>query len=419
MTEKTHIQYDTNHCISQEDMIAYIKGSLSKDEMYRIERHTSECEMCKDELEGLMLLDSPEQITVITNELNAKIHTRTKSKKSILFFRRTFLTAAASILIIFGIGYIAFLITAPSEEILITEHTKITEIPQNSIKSSKEQIIKPHAEYNNTIEHSTQENISETENIEQENNNIEEAELSFSEIITADEQEQDIYEESIEIAEEPTIVSEPIAIGYAAPKQKKMSMQNSQEKELITAEAEVDTHAEIQETRVSAPAMDIVIRGRGTSSEPQQILYVVDGKIIGYEYTGDPENIASLSILKGEEASKKYGSQGWLGVAEITTKQTNDSYTKATYKFGSSKDFVKAIVSRIPSNILIQTENSQFTVFCEIDSLGTIEVLDTDIVGNAELEQKIKSYIEENTDWLPAQQNGKAVSSLHMFHFDI
>src|SRR5690606_1405696 len=102
----------------------------------------------------------------------------------------------------------------------------------------------------------------------QENNNIEEAELSFSEIITADEQEQDIYEESIEIAEETTIVSEPIAIGYAAPKQKKMSMQNSQEKELIVAEAEEDTHAEIQETRVSAPAMDIVIRGRGTSSEP-------------------------------------------------------------------------------------------------------------------------------------------------------
>ncbi|MDA3883217.1 MAG: TonB-dependent receptor [Bacteroidales bacterium] len=69
-------------------------------------------------------------------------------------------------------------------------------------------------------------------------------------------------------------------------------------------------------------AMDIVIRGRGTTGDTRP-LYVVDGVPSGYEYKGDPSNIESISILKDASSTAMYGARGANGVVLITTKGGN------------------------------------------------------------------------------------------------
>jgi TonB-dependent SusC/RagA subfamily outer membrane receptor len=55
---------------------------------------------------------------------------------------------------------------------------------------------------------------------------------------------------------------------------------------------------------------------------PPNALYVVDGKIISVAQAKkiDPNNIASMNVLKGESATAKYGEKGKNGVIEITNK---------------------------------------------------------------------------------------------------
>jgi TonB-dependent SusC/RagA subfamily outer membrane receptor len=59
----------------------------------------------------------------------------------------------------------------------------------------------------------------------------------------------------------------------------------------------------------------------GTNAE--DVLYILDGKEINYEEVGkiDPENIESISVLKGENAEKLYGAKGKNGVIIIKTKK--------------------------------------------------------------------------------------------------
>ncbi|QXP59773.1 M56 family metallopeptidase [Olleya sp. HaHaR_3_96] len=57
------------------------------------------------------------------------------------------------------------------------------------------------------------------------------------------------------------------------------------------------------------------------TEEGDKPLYVIDGKITEDKLDIEPENIASIFVLKGDMATKKYGSKGKYGVIEITTKQ--------------------------------------------------------------------------------------------------
>lgn len=60
------------------------------------------------------------------------------------------------------------------------------------------------------------------------------------------------------------------------------------------------------------------------SSQESDVLYVVDGKIMPADFDPDsisPEEIASINVLKGEQAVEKYGKKARKGVIEITTKE--------------------------------------------------------------------------------------------------
>lgn len=59
------------------------------------------------------------------------------------------------------------------------------------------------------------------------------------------------------------------------------------------------------------------------SELPKDVLYIIDGKEMesGSIKDVDPNSIKMVSVLKGENAVKKYGDKGKNGVIEITTKK--------------------------------------------------------------------------------------------------
>ena len=75
MKEDNHISNHENGCITTDMLIKYIKGELSGLERNRIERHISSCEMCSDELDGLSIMENPEMVDEISQELNQRIET--------------------------------------------------------------------------------------------------------------------------------------------------------------------------------------------------------------------------------------------------------------------------------------------------------------------------------------------------------
>lgn len=86
----------------------------------------------------------------------------------------------------------------------------------------------------------------------------------------------------------------------------------------VKAKPEADVKAE----KVTFTADTIVIRGRGDKKIPENVLYYINDKFATYGEVSklNPGQIKSISVLKGDEAIKKYGAAGANGVIEITLK---------------------------------------------------------------------------------------------------
>lgn len=98
---------------------------------------------------------------------------------------------------------------------------------------------------------------------------------------------------------------------------------------------------EIRQNNTLGGSMNVVLRGNKSFTNSNQALFVVDGIPIdntvsnsasqksgsgGYDYGNpvsdiNPDDIASISVLKGAAASALYGSRGFNGVILITTKK--------------------------------------------------------------------------------------------------
>lgn len=104
MSKKQNIS-DCSNCYSEEILIKYINDQLSDEESAGVEAHILECEICSDVLDGLFMLESPEDILDIQADLNKQIDLLAKPNRKILglsynSFRAV--AAAAVLLIITG-----------------------------------------------------------------------------------------------------------------------------------------------------------------------------------------------------------------------------------------------------------------------------------------------------------------------------
>ncbi len=101
--------FSESKCLTYADFENYINKNLSKSEIYRIEKHLNDCDMCQDELEGLSNLRDKKELTNIVKELNLAVNKKTnKREHKIIPFRiKKILLIAASIILFIGLGFTA------------------------------------------------------------------------------------------------------------------------------------------------------------------------------------------------------------------------------------------------------------------------------------------------------------------------
>ncbi|HPH16239.1 MAG TPA: TonB-dependent receptor plug domain-containing protein [Bacteroidales bacterium] len=402
MTDNTHIHNQSNSCITRDEMLAYLSGSLSATDMHRIELHMLHCDMCTDEFEGLQLLENPETISEISDTLSARIRSSIPTGKKIQFIPKKAIMIAASLVIICGIG-ILVLLQAPKQTQQITEYKHhIQYNPENkpytadtSQQNNIAYIPPTSAEKPNTITSKKSEN---KQNIPGDN--------SIPEII---------------------LNQEVVKIGYASPKKEDVSQplvpmesQDIASNPILSADQALQGKAAGVQVRSKSGTpgaeKDVTIRGIGTKSDSRP-LYVVDGVPVGYEWKGDPNTIESIKILKDASSCAMYGSRGANGVIIITT-TSSKPYSPATYSLGKEKDFKNYVIQTILRSHSIQSENNSIDVFCKIKQNGTIQVIQTSIRNQPDLEQSIIDILESDNNWKPATEQGNAVESNYIFTFD-
>lgn len=101
MSSKKNI-FQNTACLSQEQLIRYVKGELTKAEMRAVELHIADCEICFDAVEGLSLAEKS-KLENIQSELQLRIKQKLKTeehRKVIPLFKKWY-SAAAAVLLLF------------------------------------------------------------------------------------------------------------------------------------------------------------------------------------------------------------------------------------------------------------------------------------------------------------------------------
>lgn len=134
--------------------------------------------------------------------------------------------------------------------------------------------------------------------------------------------------------------------------------------------------------------VSIVVRGGTSITQSNEPLYVIDGvpQTNGLDVL-DPQDIASIEVLKDASAASIYGARGANGVILVTTKRPKEGRTVITYdNYLSSKKVTKILpVLNAYQYTLLQYERSlgdatDFNKF--ISNYGTFSQLDSLYSGN-------------------------------------
>ncbi|NJO90382.1 MAG: hypothetical protein HC831_16605 [Chloroflexia bacterium] len=103
-----HKIFANTACVSTEIMMDYLNGKLSEKEKNKVEVHIASCEMCRDEFEGLSLLEDKSKLAAIVGDLDEKIDKRiNEGGKKIPLFRNVYRIAAAIIILISSAWFIS------------------------------------------------------------------------------------------------------------------------------------------------------------------------------------------------------------------------------------------------------------------------------------------------------------------------
>ena len=124
MSSKIDNIFSITSCPSQDSLLQYVKGELNDKDKRNIEKHLTDCEMCCDEVEGLLRLIEPEKIDIIESELNSKIDIIThKEKKRDFGF---FFKIAATVFLILGLSAVIYFELNQKKEKLSTAENSPT-----------------------------------------------------------------------------------------------------------------------------------------------------------------------------------------------------------------------------------------------------------------------------------------------------
>jgi hypothetical protein len=207
--EKFDKIFQTTACLSEETMKAYLSDELSAKDKHTVERHTADCPMCADALEGLSYLENPDKLGAYIERINADIDARIRPKRKTPVYRiKPAYSVAAALILLFGIAYILkiSLFDFKQDSSVAEQMTEHTEKVQDPLEESLP-----------VIEEAKEESVEQTSKTEADNDDVSE-EIHFTEdfeIIESDEvlttEDKTMPETVIEpviAAEEPEDVKE-------------------------------------------------------------------------------------------------------------------------------------------------------------------------------------------------------------------
>ncbi|MBW8325956.1 MAG: TonB family protein [Prolixibacteraceae bacterium] len=160
----------------------------------------------------------------------------------------------------------------------------------------------------------------------------------------------------------------------------------------------------------------IEFRNTKTFGATNTPLFVKDGVISPSMKTEDidPNTIESISVLKDETATSKYGNDGKNGVIEITSKKAAETFfaVEEMPQFPGGVEALKAFVNSTLKYPITALENGiHGQVFVRFVVSKTGKVTDAKITRGVDpsLDKEAVRIVEAMPQWSPGKQNGQAV----------
>jgi len=180
------------------------------------------------------------------------------------------------------------------------------------------------------------------------------------------------------------------------------------------------------------------------NSLPLDALYILNGKEVGLGIVKNisPDDIQSVSVLKGESAFRKYSNPNAKnGVVEIVTKEFAKNHDSSPLQNGNTirdtvpqedRIFTKVeLEAQFPGGTAawrayitkaIQKDLARFTekdfgtciVKFVVDLDGSVSHVEATTMQETELARVSEDAIRNGPKWIPAQQNGKAVKAFRL-----
>lgn len=355
LTPHKHELFSPSGCLSPYALEHYLRGTLADAERERVKEHLDSCMLCRDALEGYELMDTVEISPVITG-INRRLREKFgygpggKGRQGRMPALRQFIIpAAASLLVLFGIiAYFHFLFP-DSRELAMLESPR----PDEGL------IAEPSAGKGIAGKGTAIDSI----------------------IATA--------EENVARTDRAPATSTTVG-GITAPggTGRELSPDTDKEQAVITARQDIDVLA-VQEADV-IDAEETVVAGKNIAGQHEE--YVVAAK-------GREPAMASRSMDK----AAKQGDMAFTGGGSVTRPPV----------FPGGADSLQAFLSRHISFTL--SSDTLSTVFVKagftVSRKGRISDIAIIHSGGEARDREVLGAIKAMPPWLPAAQDGKAVSA--------
>jgi len=113
---------------SEDYLLKYINNELSDEESAVLETHLQECEVCSDQLDGLLMMENPEEVFAVSAELNKLIDSKSKAKRKVLGMEPNSFRAIAAVFILLMISGAYVILNNLINDNEITNVNKISQI---------------------------------------------------------------------------------------------------------------------------------------------------------------------------------------------------------------------------------------------------------------------------------------------------
>lgn len=166
---------------------------------------------------------------------------------------------------------------------------------------------------------------------------------------------------NITLASDITSLSEVVVVGYGTQEKKELTSAVSSVKAEDFNKGTVNDPVQLLQGKVAGlnitrpggdpnGSFNIRLRGVGTIGANASPLVVIDGVIGGSLNTVDPNDIASIDVLKDGSAAAIYGSRGGSGVILVTTKSGKSGKVQVDYSGSFASQTVARSIDRMTSD---------------------------------------------------------------------